>query len=378
MNQLQLVSLALNTNTPVVLVGPPGVGKTATINALAESAGAHLEVVIASLRDPTDFGGLPIKAVEMTPDGKEVPSVYLAPPKWARNLKDALDESKPAWLFIDEISTAPPAVQAALLRVVLDCTVGELAIGQELRRIAAMNPPDQAAGGWDIAPPLANRFFWIQWNLDPEAWAQAIVSGFPAPVFPRVSEQHIAANEPKYRALISEFIRRRPELMIQVPKDESKASGPWPSPRTWTMASRLLAGSEALFGENMEYEGMVLRGSVGDGPASEFLTWRQSFDLPNPRDILKNPSGFKPEEFKDRPDLLSVILGSLVSLALQPEERSEQTIETVWEIINKVAVNAAPDMAAGAAFTLLKQAAPKNPAVLKPFVKLYKDAQLLA
>jgi hypothetical protein len=144
------------------------------------------------------------------------------------------------------------------------------------------------------------------------------------------------------------------------------------------MASRLLAGSEALFGENMEYEGMVLRGSVGDGPASEFLTWRQSFDLPNPRDILKNPSGFKPEEFKDRPDLLSVILGSLVSLALQPEERSEQTIETVWEIINKVAVNAAPDMAAGAAFTLLKQAAPKNPAVLKPFVKLYKDAQLLA
>jgi hypothetical protein len=51
------------------------------------------EVVIASIREPSDFAGLPIVA-----DG----GVRFAPPRWARRLAAAGHDI----LFLDEISTA--------------------------------------------------------------------------------------------------------------------------------------------------------------------------------------------------------------------------------------------------------------------------------
>ena len=61
-------------------------------------------------------------------------------------------------MSFDEISTAPPAVQAALLRVVLERTVGDLRLPDAVSLVAAANTPEQAAGGWELSPPLANRF----------------------------------------------------------------------------------------------------------------------------------------------------------------------------------------------------------------------------
>lgn len=57
----------------------------------------------------------------------------------------------------DEISTAPPAVQAALLRVVLERVVGDLELPDGVAVIAAANPPEQAAGGWDLSATISRR-----------------------------------------------------------------------------------------------------------------------------------------------------------------------------------------------------------------------------
>ncbi len=122
------LGVAVAARVPVLLWGAPGTGKTSTIRAMAEVMGWPCETVIASIREPSDFAGLPV----VIGDG-----VRFAPPGWARRLAEA----GRGLLFLDELSTAPPAVQAALLRVVLERVVGDREPPADVRVGAAANPP---------------------------------------------------------------------------------------------------------------------------------------------------------------------------------------------------------------------------------------------
>jgi MoxR-like ATPase len=130
----QALAVAVWVGTPVLLWGGPGTGKSSFVRQLGHSLSQPVETVIASLREPADFAGLPVVA----DDG----SVRLAEPSWARRLADAGS----GILFLDEVTTAPPAVQAALLRVVLERTIGDVELGPQVSVIAAANPPEQASG----------------------------------------------------------------------------------------------------------------------------------------------------------------------------------------------------------------------------------------
>src|SRR3712207_8358814 len=112
---VEALGVAIAARVPSLLWGAPGTGKTSVVRAMAGAAGWHCETVIASIREPSDFAGLPIVTGDRT-------RVDFAPPRWAV----ALAEAGEGVAFFDEISTAPPAVQAALLRVVLERTVGDL------------------------------------------------------------------------------------------------------------------------------------------------------------------------------------------------------------------------------------------------------------
>ena len=71
---LEAMQVLLSAGVPVLLWGDPGTGKTATVERYAVEAGWSMEPLIASLHDPTDFSGLPMR------NGSAV--VY-APPEWA-------------------------------------------------------------------------------------------------------------------------------------------------------------------------------------------------------------------------------------------------------------------------------------------------------
>jgi MoxR-like ATPase len=159
---VEALGVAVAARVPVLLWGAPGTGKTSAIRAMAGAMDLPCETVIASIREPSDFAGLPIVV------GGEV---RFAPPAWARRLAEA----GRGVLFLDELSTAPPAVQAALLRVVLERAVGDLTLPDEVAVVAAANPPEQAADGWDRCCPTGGR----RRRSCPAAWSRPSCTSGP-------------------------------------------------------------------------------------------------------------------------------------------------------------------------------------------------------
>ena len=352
------LSVALQAGTPVLAWGPPGVGKTAAITALAESLSLPLEIVLASIREPADFAGLPV----IRDDG-----VRMEAPSWARRLAEA----GKGILFLDEISTAPPAVQAALLRVVLDRVVGDLALPPGVAIVAAANPPEQAAGGWDLSPPLANRFCHLTWTLDSGAWVDGMIRGWPSPTVSPLPKGW-EAGIPSARSLVAAFIRHRPHLLLQLPQSEEQAGKAWPSPRSWDMSARLLAAS-ARAGEDVQ--AILVGGCVGEGPALEFLSWRRNLDLPDPEDILRDPDKFKVPE---RGDQAFAVLTAVVTAAVG--NLTSERWMAAWTVLARAAEQGAKDIAAASAKALAQARKPGLPLPqkeLREFIPLLQKGGLM-
>src|SRR5208337_2660930 len=176
-----------------------------------------------------------------------------------------------------------PAGQAALLRVVLERAVGDLTLPDAVAVVAAANPPEQAADGWDLSAPLANRLCHLAWQTDPRSVADGLAGGWAAPVVP-VLPDGWQADEILCRGLVAAFLHVRPALACAPPSDAASAGRGWPSPRTWEMAARLMAAAGAS-GTGDEARSALIMGAVGEGAGVEFLAWLVEMDLPDPEQV---------------------------------------------------------------------------------------------
>lgn len=301
---------------PLILWGDPGGGKSDRTRQACASVALDLAMLFLSTAQPEDLGGIPMQ------DGKGGVTTHLAHPGI-----NALIEAKRGVIFIDELTCARPAVQGAGLSVVRDRIIANKYLPGGIRILAAANPPENAAGGWELALPMANRMMHVAMPKKPSAkeWAawrigrsnnsaatieegEAIVRSAWPSVFPL------------YQSLFASFIDKLGDDMLTLipPEGHPNRGRAWPSGRTWAMATNLAATCKALNKEALILD--CIAACVGTGPASEFAEWVAKVDMPDPEKMLKD--GWTPD--KRRLDICFAAYGQAVAWTLAKTNKDER------------------------------------------------------
>ncbi len=347
----QEVLIALATPTPkgywgvpALIWGKPGTGKSTFIESL-ERDGFPVLTMIASLHDPTDFNGLPTLK-----DGR----MHFAPPDWVYTF----ESTKRGILFLDELTTAPPTVQAALLRLVLERKVGMHSLPPKVRIIAAANPPDIAASGWELSMPLANRFVHIQWDLESETYLNALEEGFPMPDLPTVEAERHAERTVYWKSLVQGFMKRSGQLHTQ-PAEEEYA---YATPRSWDFAIALSATCDLLgFATRPGVAGgqatafiNLLNGTLGKGASTAFLQYLRQLRIPDPEEVLEGKVAVDPSL---REDELHTLFSAMAGIVLQRRQSTKLKgyVERFLQGVERVASNGKADSAYTSIRRLVKE-----------------------
>lgn len=358
---LDALGICIATRIPVLVWGNPGEGKTAVIESAVE-VGWHVETLIVSHYEPSDFAGLPVIGTDS--------SVSLAPPAWAVRLAT---HDGPSIAFFDEFSTASPALQAAALRPLTHYEVGALRLPETVSFVAAANPTDVAAAGWELAAPTASRFVHLDWALPIEVYAECLVTGdWPTlPVHPLTAAYDHTLDE--MRVMVSGYLRARSTQLSSIPRRPTDRGRAFPTPRTWDYLARLLAHARTLHAPPA-VELLLASGCVGAADGHEFLTWMRHQDLPDPEDVLAAGETFSFAGM--RPDQVYVILQGVLAAV-----RRRAGVDR-WECAMAVCVSAAEQVGIDAAVpvvrALLRPGARPPGSTVSPAVMIFAPALALA
>lgn len=342
---------------PLLLVGDPGTGKSSQITAEAKALGMQCKTLIGSVYDPTDFGGIPT----ISADGGRFAQALL--PGWLREVD--------SWgaagvLVLDELTCVPAAVQAAMLRLVLEGAVGDYRLDPRVRIVAAANPPEQAAGGQGLAMPMANRFGHL--TVEPpvlDAWFDILAGDYyvDQPTDAAAIEALVLAQWPaayaKAQALAKAFLRRFPTYTQTTPAAGTvESEGAWTSRRTWELAIRAVAGA-AIHGCGAEERDVLIEAYLGTATARAWSSWLAQADIPEAADVLDGVVTWAPDA--RRPDITQAVLDTCCSLVLKGTADSTQKVNrarALWRLLSTLSDT--PDLA------------------LHPTVRLSADGSLIA
>jgi MoxR-like ATPase len=269
---LSALETLIHVQQPVFLWGAPGVGKSQVVAQAAEKLDLELVDVRAVLLDPVDLRGIP----RIDDGGNAVwcPPSFL--PRQGRGV-----------LFLDELNTAPPLVQAACYQLILDRKLGEYTLPDGWTVIAAGNRESDRSVTHRMSTALANRLVHLDFEPDLDDWL-AWAEG--------------AGIDQRLR----HFLRFRPKLLHSF--DPTRAEKAFPSPRSWEFVSRIL-GAGAKWSTLRD----LLKGAVGEAAAAECLGFMKVYSrMPDVEQVLANPAGV---ELPDDPAVLYALCEALARRA---------------------------------------------------------------
>jgi hypothetical protein len=241
---------AIQTRRPVFLWGPPGIGKSDIVKQIGEDAGREVIDVRLALWEPTDIKGIPYYNADQ---GKMV---------WAPPSELPTDPESTAVIFLDELNSAPPAVQAAAYQLILNRRVGTYELPKGVDVVAAGNREGDRGVTYRMPAPLANRFIHLEAKVDFDDFQEWAVMN---------------AVHPEVLGYVG-FAKQ--DLYDFDPKSPSKA---FATPRSWVFVSDLLKDDDT----DVDTLHNLIAGAVGDGLAVKFMAHRKiAGRLPKAEDIL--------------------------------------------------------------------------------------------
>ncbi len=280
-------------HTPVMLWGPPGVGKSQMVAQVAEEHQVQIIDIRLSQMEPSDLRGIPFRVDSQV--------------EWAipALLPDSGRHGDEGILFLDEITSAPPAVSAAAYQLILDRRLGEYTVPPGWAIFAAGNRQGDRGVTYTMPAPLANRFshFEVDTNLDDWVlWAYNH----------EIDERVIA------------FLRFRSELLF----DFDPAHNPvaFPSPRSWEFAHRSLQ----KFTSHPQLLQGSLQACVGAAAGIELHAFINSLEqMPDLDAIVAGEEVLVPDAI----DLQYAVAAALVVRAMRADIERDQ-VKIIGNILN--------------------------------------------
>ena len=245
---------AFKNQRPIFMWGPPGIGKSDIIKQLGVELEAHVIDVRLSLWEPTDIKGIPYFDSN---DG----TMRWAPPSELPS-EEFAKQHKKIVLFLDEMNSAAPAVQAAAYQLILNRRVGTYKLPDNVVMVAAGNRETDKGVTFRMPAPLANRFVHLELAVEWDDY------------FDWATENKI------HKDVVGFLTFSKKDLYDFDPKSSSRA---FATPRSWSFVSELLVDDDT---DETTLTDLV-SGSVGEGLAIKFMAHRKiSSKMPNPSDIL--------------------------------------------------------------------------------------------
>jgi len=271
---------AFKKQRPLFLWGPPGIGKSELVADIAEELGGAMIDLRLGQMEPTDIRGIPFYNKDT---GKM---------DWAEPVDLPTEEFASQYpivvLFLDEMNSAAPSVQAAAYQLILNRRSGKYFLPDNVVMVAAGNRESDKGVTYRMPTPLANRFIHQEMRVD-----------FP-------SYQEWAVNNNIHKDVVGYLSFAKQDLYDFDPKSASRA---FATPRSWTFVSQILEDEDGDDDTIMN----LIAGTVGEGLAVKFMTHRKiAGRMPKPEDILSGKE--KDLNVKEVSAMYSLVIGMCYEL----------------------------------------------------------------
>lgn len=281
---------------PLMIHGPPGIGKTETVRKLANELfgngkeirkkkgglevigseeNVYCIIISAPLLEPTDVKGLPV------PDLENKIAYWIEP--------FFLPKKGPGIIFIDDLTAAPRSVVASLLMLIQHRRVLQYTLPDDVMIMTAGNRVEDNSYCDNLSAAMRSRMTHINLVPDFDEWVKWAV-------------------ENEIHPSVISFLRWRKGSLYFSTSEEEMAELAFPCPRTWEHVSNLM---------KLDLPQKILResvlGTIGVPAGNEFLIYTKMCNekLPRVEDVLNDP------ENAPIPKNLDLLFSLMQSLAFQ-------------------------------------------------------------
>ena len=256
LRQAQAMMRCMAHEQSILLLSPPGVGKSDSVFQISKEAGLECRSLLGTQIAPEDVSGVPRIVGER--------SVFCPP----RVLLP--EDPQPFCLFLDELPACAPDIQKAFYSLLLERRLGEHMLPEGTWVVAAGNRAEDRSLVRSLSAALVNRVTILNVRVDTNEWLQW-------------------AKLNRIRSEVLAFVSLMPEVLMRpVPTNPV----PFSTPRSWAQLSRAMDLAEQAGILDRETRRALAFGRLTAADAALFCTMADENlqKVPDLHAVLTDPS----------------------------------------------------------------------------------------